>query len=78
MATRQEEIESGCLSRVYEDEPVFVIRAADKCAPYMVTVWGLFAQLMGADPEKIVGSMKAMVRMQKWQKDNPDKVKVPD
>jgi len=78
MATRKEEITSGCLSKVAEDEPVFIIRAADKCAPYMVQVWTSFAMMMGADPEKIIGAFKIGADMQQWQNKNPDKVKVPD
>jgi hypothetical protein len=74
MATRRVEIESGCLSRVAEDEPVFVLRAHDRCAPFVVKIWAMFAQAMGVHDEKVAGAHMLFLEMIKWQERHGDKV----
>lgn len=44
MGTKSEELKAaaqgrGCLGRAADDEPLFVLRAQDKSAPYVVRHW---------------------------------------
>jgi len=64
------------LHLIPEDEPVFLIRAQDICAPDVVYYWALKAAHYGADKD-ITDSAKLQVsRMKKWQKEHL--VKIPD
>lgn len=74
MATRREEIEGGCLSRVAEDEPVFVIRARDAIGPMVVRFWSDIAEGKGVDPAKVAGVRALADRMSDWQDANGSKV----
>ena len=63
---------------VPEDEPVFVLRAQDKVAPYAVNTWTQMAHLSGASTKKQGGAHTVSAEMINWQRGNLDKVKVPD
>lgn len=74
--TRDEAIEY--LKKIPEDEPVFVLRAQDRAAPVTVAGWAILAQYAGSPREKYRGATDQADAMVQWQKENPDKVKVPD
>jgi len=76
MNTAEKEFESGCLSRVADDEPVFVIRASDKSAPVIVKCWALLAELIGVKKHKIESANKVSQEMLDWQIKNG--YKIPD
>ena len=42
---------TSCLNRVEEDEPVFVLRAADMCAPDTILFWILSRLTAGRNQE---------------------------
>lgn len=58
-----------------EDEPVFLLRGQDICAPRAVEVWAELAENMGAEPEIIRAARAQAKRMRKWQ---DGYFKVPD
>lgn len=74
MTTRKKEIESGCLSRVAEDEPVFVLRAKDMVAPATVMRWAALAETAGVSREKVVEARDLAMQMVLWQEKNGSKV----
>lgn len=51
MAIKSEELKSGCIAKAADDEPVFVLRAQDKTAPYVVKMWGVINDSMLDDQE---------------------------
>jgi hypothetical protein len=74
MATKAEEIKNGCLSKVAEDEPVFVLRAKDGLAPTVVKIWALIAKQAGVLDEKCVEAILLAEEMERWQERNGSKV----
>lgn len=68
--------------KLQDDEPVFILRAQDKNAPEDVRAW---ARKIIRDPaateaqfKKACSAIEVSVLMDIWQKNNPDKVKLPD
>jgi len=74
MATKTEELADGCLSKVAEDEPVFVLRANDRLAPLVVMDWIAKAEMMGVPKEKIEGANDLLIKMWEWQGANGSKL----
>jgi hypothetical protein len=74
MATKAEELKDGCLSKVAEDEPVFVLRARDKLAPLAVMDWIARAEMMGVSREKIDGAIDLLHKMWVWRAANGSKL----
>ena len=65
-------------NKIPMDEPVFLIRAQDVCAPQVVAYWCEQAKSAGADPS-IINAAKAQVKvMIDWQMTHRNKVKIPD
>lgn len=65
--------------KIGKDEPVFLIRGQDKCAPAAIRAYADFAQLTGADPE-VCQATRAFADYIEytWQgRPNPDP-KIPD
>lgn len=58
------------------DEPIFVLRAQDRCAPGAVRDWAARAKVQGASPEKVQGALDTAADMEAWQKIHG--AKVPD
>ena len=61
--------------KIPEDEPVFLLRGQDICAPRAVEVWATIAENMGASPEIVRAAREQARRMRKWQE---GQYKVPD
>lgn len=65
------------------DEPIFILRARDAFAPDAITRWQLECIEQGTLRELVSETKRdsACQRLQEicdWQRNNPDKVKVPD
>ena len=71
-------IASTKLAPALDGEPVFVLRAQDKIAPYAVMAWAREAESYGAPPAKVDGARTIANLMCNWQMRNADRVKRPD
>lgn len=49
-------------------EPVFVLRAQDRCAPAAVRDWAHRARGLGAPQAKVDGAMGVALEMEAWQR----------
>ena len=58
----------GCLGRARDDEPVFVLRAQDRCAPKIVRAWAEFAKNEGVPEEKVADARRVADEMDEWQR----------
>lgn len=67
-----------CYDKAADDEPLFVIRAADPAAADTVRDWAYRAQALGHRAEKIAGALKDADDIEVWQRENPGRVKRPD
>lgn len=70
MATLKVELESGVLSRVADDEPIFVLRAKDAFAIQIVGEWVKRAYMAGVNDMKIAEANDLMNAMARWQATN--------
>jgi hypothetical protein len=77
MATKRIELESGVLTRVAEDEPVFILRAKDKHAADVVRLWAKKAELSGTPRAKVDEALDLAHEMDRWAKVNGG-ARVPD
>lgn len=60
--------------KIPEDEPVFVLRAQDICAPPTVMVWAYMAELAGADPNIVLAAHNQVANMITWQQRHGRKI----
>jgi hypothetical protein len=65
-----------CLQNAGDDEPIFVLRAHDKCAPGVVRHWAAIAEAHRAPPNKVYEARALAERMLVWQAEHG--CKVPD
>jgi hypothetical protein len=64
------------IGKLHDGEPYFFIRAQDIHAPYAVRQ---YAEAVGIlDPKGMIECREFADVMEKWQDENPDKVKQPD
>jgi hypothetical protein len=49
-----------------EDEPVFLLRGQDICAPIAVETWAKQAEQMGASPKIVQLAREQAARMRAW------------
>lgn len=59
-----------------EDEPVFLLRAQDICAPELVELWADRAEKRGALQNIVYAARRQAGEMIRWQREH--KVKIPD
>ncbi len=64
------------LTKVGEDEPIFVLRAQDLLAPDAVEFWVSSAAMLGVSPEKLREAENLADAMRDWQEDHD--CKLPD
>jgi len=64
-----------CYDKAADDEPIFVLRAADPSAPKAVRAWAFQAEMDGHRREKIVGALQDAADMEAWQAANPEMVR---
>jgi hypothetical protein len=65
-------------ARIPDDVPVFTIVAWDTFAVDTVRYWLQLAEFRGVNPDKLFRSRKHLEAIDRWQKDHPEKVKIPD
>lgn len=68
------ELTDGCLSKVADDEPIFVLRSKDKLAPNVIRLWALLAEFMGVPPGKVSEARECALHMELWQREHGSKV----
>jgi hypothetical protein len=79
MGTKSEELAKmirgeGCLGKAADDEPVFILRAADRFASTVVEIWAeIVATQRGDKHPKVVEARQLAKRMLAWPTQ-----KVPD
>jgi len=66
MAIKSVELESGCIAKAADDEPVFVLRAQDRLAPMTVRHWARLAEMKGAPAEKVREARVLAEAMEAW------------
>jgi hypothetical protein len=64
--------------KIPDDEPVFILRAKDELAPYVLGEWITNALEHGVNADKVEGAERHLEEFQAFQKANPDRVKLPD
>jgi len=62
--------------KIPQDEPVFLLRAQDRVAPYVVEVWAMMAEMIGADEGIVEAAFEHSTAMCMWQKNHI--AKIPD
>lgn len=75
---KSEEISNpdSCLNKAGDEEPVFVLRAHDRTAPFTVRFWITQARGRGAPEAKLKEAQEIVDEMEAWQAANG--AKVPD
>lgn len=63
----------SCLSKVRDDEPIFVLRARDPFAAMCVEQWASLAYHAGVNKDKVDGAMQIVKMMIHWKEK-----KIPD
>ncbi len=66
-----------CLKKVAPDEPIFVLRAQDKLAPALVSLWCELAALSGCEQPKVDDARCLAESMRQWQQ-KTGRAKFPD
>lgn len=61
-----------------DDEPVFVIRAKDSCAPQAIMQYAELSIVNGSPSEHAAACRRVAIDFRDWQAENQDKVKAPD
>ena len=65
--------------KIPDDEPVFLLRGQDICAPSAVLCWAAFAEHAGANPEIVQAAKDQAKAMIRWQTNiRHGAAKVPD
>jgi pyrroloquinoline quinone (PQQ) biosynthesis protein C len=64
--TKADELKYGCINRCADDEPVFVLRAHDRCAPKTIRLWADFAESQGVTPTKVAEAREVARQMERW------------
>lgn len=62
--------------KIGEDEPVFLLRAKDAIAPYVLRQWALQLHFRGGDPLVVQHVHNWAAKMERWQAENG--CKLPD
>ncbi len=61
-----------------DDEPVFIMRAKDSCAPQAINQYAELAIVAGSPSEFAAACRRVATQFREWQGENQDKVKTPD
>jgi len=61
-----------------DDEPVFIIRGKDRCAPQTLRQYAENAERAGSPSEHHASARRQADAIEEWQKENEGKVGVPD
>ena len=66
MAIKSKELESGCITKAADNEPLFVLRAQDMLAPSLVRMWAIDAEQAGCPKEKVLEALALADAMEAW------------
>jgi hypothetical protein len=61
------------LSKLDPDEPYFILRGNDELAAELVELWGIHANTLGVNHDKVLSAYNCAEDMRRW-----NKRKVPD
>jgi len=61
-------------NHIPQDEPVFLIRASDKCGPIVVHMWAFIAELLGTSSDMVYAARHQANAMFAWQDKHGSKV----
>lgn len=64
MATKRYGV--ACYDKADIDEPIFVLRAQDRLAAFIVRLWAFLADRGGTKPEIVAEAMKVADEMDAW------------
>ena len=68
---------SSCLNKAAEDEPLFVLRANDELAPYIVEEWAQCRiHQRGRDDPKALEAIQCANRMREWKDSQQTRMRV--
>jgi len=67
-----------CLLKAADDEPIWVLRGQDLCTPQTIRAWAAGANARGAPYAKVQEASRNADEIEQWQRDHPDRVKLPD
>lgn len=77
MAEKFPDLFADCANCIQQEEPVFLLRANDRCAPAAVLAWANFLETLGGD-QVVVDHVRNWAKfMSDWRIDH-DNGKVPD
>lgn len=62
--------------KIPEDEPVFLLRAQDVTAPFLVRMWAQQAESFGAKQDIVDAARRQAANMTEWQREHG--MKIPD
>ena len=68
----------SCLENTADDEPIFVLVARDKTAPWAILDWVERAEKNDVGLGKVYEARQCAQAMFEWQNAHPDRVKTPD
>lgn len=60
---------------LHKDEPLFLLRSTDPLAPTLCRMYAVLCKAYGCTPEHVAAAEACAVRMEGWQKANPELVK---
>lgn len=61
-----------------DDEPIFILRASDQCAPQTIRQYAANADRAGSPTEHHASARRQADAFDGWQEDHGSRVKVPD
>lgn len=56
-----------------KDEPVFLLRAQDTCAPHALVEWIESSRALGVDEEMLAAAERQLTAMAEWQREHGHK-----
>lgn len=56
----------GCLGKASDDEPVFILRAQDRIADAVVSMWAVLADANGCSADKVAEARALAKAMREW------------
>ena len=70
MATKGWEEVKGILTKIPEDEPIFVLRACDLLAPHLIRQWAQEARYRGVPNRKCDEALRISDEMEEYAKEH--------
>lgn len=70
MGTKNNPGDFDCYANAAPDEPMFVLLARDKHAPFLVWLWTILREIDGESPEKIEEARRCVQAMSVWRRED--------